>query len=145
MNLLLLKIYCGCCGKVFSICRCCHRGHKYCCDECRIIGFRQVHLEAQKKYRQTPKGKKQHSESEKRRRLRKKRKGKLTAVTHKICMCLAMVLKSLFQEGDGGQKTGHCLMCSAEGKIVDEFPSRAYGRVCHISQVEKDNGAFAVR
>jgi len=143
-KMLLLKIYCGCCGKIFFICGCCFRGQKYCCDECRIAGYRQVHLEAQKKYRLTDKGKKQHSESEKRRRLRKKQKGKLTTAMHKICMCLAMILKSLFYDEDDGKKTGHCQICGTKGKIVHEFPSRGYGHVCQISKVETDNGAFTL-
>ena len=67
-----LQIFCGCCGRIFGVCRDCYRGHKYCSDACRTAGYYQNRRKAQSNYRQTGKGKEQHSESEKRRRERKK-------------------------------------------------------------------------
>ena len=66
--MLLLQLRCRWCELVFYICRCCFRGQAYCCDECRIAGQRQNHREAQRKYRQTEKGKKAHRQAENRRR-----------------------------------------------------------------------------
>ena len=63
------KVKCRWCGKIFFVCRCCWRGQGYCSDECRGSSKRKAHQEAQKKYRQTQKGKNQHCEAENRRRV----------------------------------------------------------------------------
>jgi hypothetical protein len=46
----------------------CWRGQAYCCVKCRLAGRRNHHREAQRKYRQSEKGKKAHCEAENRRR-----------------------------------------------------------------------------
>ena len=112
-----LRIFCGCCGRIFGVCRDCYRGHKYCSDACRIAGYHQSHREAQSNYRQTGKGKKQHCESEKRRRERKKQELKRTwgiSGLKKACMCFSMVIKSLFKNYDPERGKGNCSICGKD-------------------------------
>ena len=114
MMIKALQIFCGCCGRIFGVCRDCYRGHKYCSDACRIAGYYQSHREAQSNYRQTGKGRKQHSESEKRRRKRKKTELKRIRVIgslKKACMCFSMTIKSLFKNYDPERGKGNCLNC----------------------------------
>jgi len=66
--LLLLQLQCRWCDLAFCICRRCFRGQAYCCDECQLFSRRKKHREAQRRYRQTEKGKKAHREAENRRR-----------------------------------------------------------------------------
>ena len=114
MMIKALQIFCGCCGRIFGVCRDCYRGHKYCSDACRIAGYYQSHREAQSNYRQTGKGKKQHCESEKRRRERKKEELKRTwgiSGLKKACMCFSMIIKSLFKNYDPERGKGNCSIC----------------------------------
>ena len=114
MMIKALQIFCGCCGRIFGICRHCYRGQKYCSDQCRTAGYHQTHREAQSNYRQTGKGKKQHCESEKRRRERKKEELKRTwgiGGLKKACMCFSMIIKSLFKNYDPQRGKGNCSIC----------------------------------
>ena len=114
MMIKALQIFCGCCGRIFGVCRDCYRGHKYCSDACRIAGYHHSHREAQSNYRQTGKGKKQHCESEKRRRERKKEELKRTwgiGGLKKACMCFSMTIKSLFKNYDRERRKGNCSIC----------------------------------
>ncbi len=109
-----LKIFCICCGRIFGVCRVCYRGQKYCSDACRKAGYHQNRLKAQSNYRQTAKGKKQHSESEKRRRQRKKAELTRTRVIgrlKKACMCFSMRIKSIFKNYDPERGKGNCSIC----------------------------------
>ena len=56
--LLLIKVKCRRCGTVFYVCRSCWRGQAYCSDKCRKANQREAHAEAQRRYRQTARGKK---------------------------------------------------------------------------------------
>ena len=125
----ILKIYCNCCGKIFYMCRRCYRGHCYCSLECRISGYLQSHRDAQAKYRKTPKGKEQHRSAEERRRDRKENNNKWIQLFKQSCMCLSMVLKSLYKSDQIEEKEhiGYCDKCGQQGIIVDEFPPRGYG------------------
>ena len=114
MMIKALQIFCGCCGRIFGICRDCYRGHRYCSDACRIAGYHQSHREAQSSYRQTGKGKAQHCESEKRRRKKRKQELKRTRLIgglKKACMCFSMTIKSLFKNYDPERGKGNCSIC----------------------------------
>ena len=109
-----LQIFCGCCGRIFGVCRDCYRGHKYCSVACRTAGYYQNRRKAQSNYRQTSKGKLQHSESEKRRRARKNTELKTTRLIghlKKACMCFSMRIKSLFKNYDPERGKGNCSIC----------------------------------
>ena len=113
-----LRIFCGCCGRIFGICRPCYRGQRYCSDQCRTAGYQQTHREAQSNYRQRDKGKLQHCESEKRRRKRKKEELKTTkgisAIIKEACMCVSMTIKSLFKNYDPERGKGNCSICGKD-------------------------------
>jgi hypothetical protein len=117
MMIKALQIFCGCCGRIFGVCRDCYRGHKYCSDACRTAGYHQRRLKAQRNYRQTGKGKQQHSESEKRRRERKKTELQSTRVIGRLkraCMCFSMTIKSLFKNYDPKRGKGNCSICGKD-------------------------------
>jgi len=67
----LLRIYCRWCSTEFYVCQSCWRRQAYCQDACRVAGRLKSHRKAQKRYRQTQRGKKVHCLAENRRRLRK--------------------------------------------------------------------------
>ena len=116
-----LQIFCGCCGRIFGVCRHCYRAQKYCSDYCRTAGYRQTHREAQSTYRQTDNGKQQHCEAEKRRRKKKKKELKRTrgiSALIKACMCISMTIKSLFKNYDPERGKGNCSVCGKEFLIT---------------------------
>lgn len=63
-----ITVVCRECGTGFGICRSCWRGQVYCSRACREAGKRRLHRQAQRRYRQTEKGKAAHREAERRRR-----------------------------------------------------------------------------
>ena len=128
--MLLIKITCRWCDFVFYMCRRCWRGHAYCSDECRIAGKRMNHCRAQRKYRQTKKGKRNHCWAENRRRhgLSKKNQKNMddapsTVRTAWVMGVLCRLLNQLLHVKD----TPYCLFCGCSGQIVDHFPRRGYG------------------
>jgi len=128
--LLLIKIECRWCHLFFCICRRCFRGQAYCSDECRIAGKRRAHRESQRRYRQSPKGKKAHREAENRRRygLSQKSQKKMDDGTStglsRGCKVLSASVQSILL---GLGRTGHCHSCGSWGVIVNQFPRRGYG------------------
>ena len=124
--MLLLEIFCRCCGKLFYLCRSCYRGQTYCCQECRIAGYLETHREAQRRYRNTEKGKKAHREAERKKRIRGKKEGNILNLINKTCICLAMLIQSVFKN-DNTPNTHTCHLCGTEGKAVEIFPRRGYG------------------
>lgn len=130
LTLLLLCIVCRWCGLPFCVCRRCWRGQAYCCDGCRREGKLNSHRKAQRKYRQTEKGKKAHREDENRRRHgqnQQKRKNMDDATsTHRRpwAMRILNLITSLLWDVDIDSV---CHFCGAHGRIVVNFPRRGYG------------------
>lgn len=128
--LLLRVIRCRWCDLVFCVCRCCWRGQAYCCEYCRVEGRRKNHREAERKYRQTLKGKKTHCESENRRRHGKKpRKEKnmddaTSPPRHPWAMKMLTRIKNRTWPVN---KEPFCHFCGIRGRIVEVFPRRGYG------------------
>ena len=129
-KLLLISIQCRWCDFHFCICRSCFRGQAYCCDECRSTGKRKNQSKAQRKYRQTPKGKKNHCESENRRRhgntLRKPKNMDDATSTARRPWAMKMLthIKSCTWRID---LRPFCHFCGIRGRIVSSFPRRGYG------------------
>jgi hypothetical protein len=113
---LLVEVYCRFCGMRFFVCRRCWRGQAYCSKECRRQGRLAVHREAQRRYRQTRKGKKAHRLSENRHR---------HGLTHLIEKNMADLSSRTSTwrgiESGVGQR---CHFCGCEGVVVDRFPRR---------------------
>jgi len=140
-SLLLRQIRCGWCDFVFYVCRCCWKGQAYCCDECRLAGKRKNHREAQRRYRQTPKGKKAHREAENRRRhgLSKKNQKNMddTSTTGLPAWCMELLWR-VWSHFFYLEKSPHCHFCGRSGEIVDEFPRRGYRKAKKIIGVWYD-------
>ncbi len=128
--MLLIKIECRWCHLLFCICRRCFRGQAYCSDECRIAGKRRSHRESQRRYRQSPKGKKAHREAENRRRYglsqenQKKMDDGTSTGLSRGCKVLSASVQSILL---GLGRTGRCHCCGSWGVIVKQFPRRGYG------------------
>jgi len=134
--MLLLKIRCKICRCIFHVCRCCFRGQVYCCDFCRIVGKCQNRRRAQRRYRQTPKGRKNHREAENRRRQRRKGKGtgkKLDDPTSTLQVKWAILMMFLIYRLVFAKKSEFsrpiCRFCGIGGQVVSEFPRRPYGKI----------------
>ena len=130
----LVQVECRSCHIVFFICRRCFRGQVYCSDKCRIEGRCRNHREAQRRYRQTPKGKKAHCEAENRRRygLSKKNKKNMddrsTTLLPGRCITLLIFTRLLILCARSWfDRTGRCHFCGSCGVIVDTFSRRGYG------------------
>jgi len=125
--LLLREIQCRCCKLVFFICRRCFRGQAYCSDACRLFGRLKNHRQAQRRYRQTEKGKKAHREAENRRRygLTQKKMDDLssTSLPARCINPITAVKNRLWIMG----ATVRCHFCGSLGHLVDQFPRRGYG------------------
>lgn len=136
--LLLRQIRCRWCGVIFCVCWHCWRGQAYCCDQCRLAGKRKAHREAQRRYRQTLRGKKSHREAENRRRHRliKKNEKKLDDATStllsKVYKMSSLSAQTTFWALG---KTGRCHFCGSWGVIVDRFPRRGYGKRNYRAQM----------
>ena len=129
-KLLLISIQCRWCDFHFCICRSCFRGQAYCCDECRSAGKRKNQCKAQRKYRQTKKGKKNHCESENRRRhgnAQRKPKNMDDATStprRPWAMYIVTRTKNCTCRFD---TRPFCHFCGIRGRIVKMFPRRGYG------------------
>ena len=128
--LLLLQLRCRWCDLTFCICRRCFRGQTYCCDECRLFGRRKNHREAQRRYRQSEKGKKAHREAENRRRygLTQKNQKNMddpssTALPPWCRRQVKAVKSRVLHMG----ATVRCHFCGSAGLLVEHFPRRGYG------------------
>lgn len=115
MLVLLIEIVCRHCGIRFLMCRRCYRGHVYCSSACRDEAQQLSHREAQRKYRQTEKGRKAHRENEKKRRMGRVEK---TVADASILEKIFRVLKF----SRGSKRKPRCSFCGAYGTIVDAFP-----------------------
>ena len=130
LKMLLLSIQCRWCTFYFYICRSCFRGQAYCSPQCRHAGYLRNKRKAQRKYRQTKKGKRNHCEAENRRRhglsvIREKNMDD-TASTVLPVWCIALLL--WIQNRILGPKPApRCQFCGASGRIVPAFPRRGYG------------------
>lgn len=127
----LIQIPCRWCNNDFCVCRCCFRGHAYCCDTCRLKGRLASRRKAQRRYRQTPKGKKNHSLAENRRRHRKFNLSSKNMDDH-----TSTSLRQWTMVTSGEEKQVHfsiglkcrCHFCGRTGEIVSHFPRRGYGK-----------------
>lgn len=135
-RMLLIKIRCKFCQCFFHVCRRCFRGQVYCCDFCRIEGKCRKHREAQRRYRETLKGRKNHREAENRRRQRRKDKGigkKLDDATSTLQVKWAILMMFLIYRLVFARKSGfsgpRCRFCGIGGQVVSEFPRRPYGKI----------------
>jgi hypothetical protein len=142
---LLIEVHCGRCGLVFLVCRRCWRGQIYCSEECRIEGMRKNHREAERRYRQTDKGKKAHREGENRRRHRLIKEGKKRWMMHVQYRLFCGVWGSLFLlvwwlciAGRGLTKRGGVIFAVLWGRWWRFFPAGATA-LCRGSE-EKPNG-----
>ncbi len=126
----LIFITCRWCEFPFYCCRSCWRGQAYCCDFCRKSGYQKNRREAQRRYRQTAKGKKQHCEAENRRRYRKNasdsKKMDDTPSTTLPAWCTTIIMWTRHLVF-GLQIKPFCRFCGAVGQLVTEFPRRGYG------------------
>lgn len=127
----LKALVCHCCGQIFYLCSHCYRGHKYCSKLCKTSAQRAAHREAQKRYRETEKGKKAHCESEKRRRLGKAAKGRFKKVGEMLVRCCKSAvekaktkIETVLENPDA---EACCHFCHCHGRIVQKF-NRAYNR-----------------
>ena len=128
--MLSLQRRCRWCDAVFCICRRCFRGQAYCCTTCRLYGRRKNHREAQRRYRQTEKGKKAHREAENRRRhglnqknLKNMDDPSSTGLPTWFMTPIKAVKRRLFTAGE----TVRCHLCGSNGHLVAQFPRRGYG------------------
>lgn len=121
---LLVDIRCRWCGINFCICRRCWRGQAYCSEECRLLGRRRIHREAQRRYRQTQKGKKAHCHAENRRR-HELNQGNEKKMADPSSIGLVLSAKEIPVAAHvGGKGVGRCHFCGREGRVVDRFPRR---------------------
>ncbi len=64
----IIIVWCRKCGTYFGVCRSCWRGQTYCSRSCRESKKKRLHCQAQRRYRQTEKGKEAHRVWERNRR-----------------------------------------------------------------------------
>ena len=127
----LISVFCRWCNAGFCVCRRCWRGQAYCSNECRKAAKRKSHREAQRRYRQTEKGKKAHRLAENRRRKRKKRLRRNNMDDACSTSPPAMGYRTPHKEKKvtfHSHLLNQCHFCGRIGEIVPQFPRRAYGK-----------------
>lgn len=72
MTAVVLVFDCVYCQQDFAICKSCYRGHKYCSESCRSLGYRENKVKARKKYDSSAEAKADHRDRQKAFRKRKK-------------------------------------------------------------------------
>ena len=126
--LFLVEVCCRRCKARFCICRRCWRGQAYCSEGCRLLGRRSLHREAQRRYRQTEKGKKAHRQGENRRRHGwSKKNGKKmddSSSTGLPSWVIGLVVYACFVTVRRLDRVGRCHFCGCQGRVVDRFPRR---------------------
>jgi len=136
--LLLIEVCCRWCKASFCVCQRCWRGQVYCSEECRRSGRRRIHREAQKRYRQTSKGKKAHCQAENRRRhgwSKKNGKKMDDPSSRRLTGCAIGLLEEsslrlvyacfvLARARAGFDRSRRCHFCGCQGQVVDRFPRR---------------------
>jgi hypothetical protein len=127
----LISVFCRWCQIGFCVCRCCWRGQAYCCDACRLSASRASHRKAQRRYRQTEKGRRAHQKAENRRRHSKNPSHQKNmddaSSTPSVCRYkVAAKKESGAMNMPFGQ--GYCHFCGRSGVIVSRFPRKGYGK-----------------
>ena len=136
--LLLVEVCCRWCEVSFCVCQRCWRGQAYCSEECGRLGRGRTHREAQRRYRQTPKGKKAHRQAENRRRhgWSKENEKKMDDLSSKglssrviglleeSSLRLVYVHFLMVYARAWFDRSRRCHFCGCEGVIVDRFPRR---------------------
>ncbi len=116
----LKEIVCRWCDKIFYVCQSCWHGQAYCSDTCRNPAQKKIRTKAQRRYRQTEKGKNTHARSERRRRLGQSKKNMDDASTTPSCT-------HDNNSHNRNSTTPYCHFCSSKGVVVEHFPHREYG------------------
>ena len=130
----LLEITCRWCNTHFCVCRGCWRGRCYCSDRCREAAQQKANRESQRRYRRTEKGRKNHREGEKRRRMGLSRKYEEivddagTTQPYRSLNMESVDLKDSFAWAqERGLRVCGCHVCGCLGIIVQRFGRRGYG------------------
>lgn len=120
----LNKILCRCCGQYFFICQSCWRGHAYCSDSCKKLGYKRCRQKRQDKYRKTIKGKKTRRRAERRRSLQQSSKKSGDATSN--------IISSMITSHQNQSSCEPCChFCGKKGVVVGQFPCRKYGSMVH--------------
>ena len=127
----LVEVCCHWCKVSFCVCQRCWRGQAYCSEECRRLGRRRVHREAQRRYRQTMGGKKAHRQAENRRRhgWSKKNAKKMDDPSSKglAPWVIGLPVYAHFltvRDESRFDSSRRCHFCGWKGRVVDRFPRR---------------------
>lgn len=131
----VLEITCRWCSTRFCVCRGCWRGRCYCSEWCREAAQHKAHREAQRRYRRTEKGRQNHREGEKRRRMGLSRKCEeivddagTTQPYRSLKMESAELKDSIAWAQERGYRVCRCHVCGCPGIVVQRFARRGYGR-----------------
>jgi len=123
--LLLIEVACRWCGRTFYVCRRCWRGQAYCGEVCRRLGSQRAHREAQRRYRQTGKGKKAHRQGENRRRHGWSARDEKKMDDGTSRGASLPVIGFFERSWKRGHEAKRCHFCGCRGRVVDRFPRRA--------------------
>ena len=132
----LKEIVCRWCGIHFYVCRSCWRGRRYCSDRCREKAAQESHRESQRRYRRTAKGRENHREREKLRRvgLSKESKEIVDDASNRRWYRRRKIEYGDLEDSikEDAQRLGYqicrCHVCGCRGGVVQRFARRVRGR-----------------
>jgi hypothetical protein len=134
--LFLVCVTCRFCQAAFCVCRSCYRRQAYCGAGCRRAARLCSHREAQRRYRQTEKGRRLHCLAENRRRHGKNRAGlkKMADQSSKpgAVRCKRGPAKQAIGVSFRPGGLGYCRFCTRWGVVVSKFARRGYGKGVHV-------------
>jgi len=133
-----LRVCCGC-NAVFSICRPCDRGQRYCSPECRVPALREQRRRANRRHQCSPEGRLDHRDRQReyRKRCAQKRvtdtpssaltlPGSISAChprSTETAIRIAYTASSLRYRWLANWRGLRCVVCGRSGRFVNPFPA----------------------
>ena len=123
----LLERRCRWCERPFFVCASCNRGHAYCRQACRELGYRRNRRAANRRHQQSPEGREDHASrmrayrAEKRRRSALVTDNTLAAPPSLAGLFVAAVLRSLpftTEKVDETSILPRCVVCDRVSTVV---------------------------
>jgi hypothetical protein len=111
------------CRALFFLCSHCDRGHRYCGDRCRQQARREQRQRANRRHQQSPEGKLDHRDRQRRHRARKTAGRRApNPVTDQGSFPVSFPARLPSEPSNTQPPQLRCRICGRTGRFVDPFP-----------------------
>jgi hypothetical protein len=134
---LLICVVCRWCKAVFYVCRHCWRGQAYCSAACRLCARKTSHRKAQRRYRQSAKGRRAHRLAENRRRRRKNQATLKNLDDQASTLSISVGMLTEKSASFLSATAASCHFCGRWGVVVSQFSRRPYGKPAYLETYDE--------